>query len=76
MSTTIAVIITTVVMGISYLALLPSANAGYGYMGHRGYHHGPSFWYFGGPSTYHGTSARSGSISGPNNRGGGPGSGK
>lgn len=45
-------------------------------MGYSGYHNGPSFWYFGGPSTYSEPSNRSGSINGTKRIGGGPGSGK
>lgn len=71
-----AIIIAAAVLGIIYLALIPAAANGYGYMGYRGYGYGPSFWYWGGPSIYHGRNVRNGSTSGSNVRGGGPGSGK
>jgi hypothetical protein len=71
-----AVLISSLVLGVTYFSLMPAAANGYGYMGYRGYHSGPSFWYFGGPSTYYGRDVRSGSVSGARVRGGGPGSGK
>ncbi|PMM11202.1 hypothetical protein BCT62_01860 [Vibrio splendidus] len=71
-----AVLIAVAILGVIYLALLPSANSGYGYMGYNGYHSGASFWYWGGPSTYYDRDIRSGSVSGSSVRGGGPGSGK
>lgn len=70
------VLITVFVLGFIYIGLMSSAANGYGYMGYRGYHHGPSFWYFGGTSTYYDRNVRSGSVSGSGVRGGGPGSGK
>ncbi len=70
------VLITSVILGIIYVALMSTAANGYGYMGYYGYHRGPSFWYFGGPSTYYDRNIRQGSISGSRVRGGGPGSGK
>ena len=57
-----------------YMYLIPLASNGYGYMGYRGYHHGHSYWYWGGPNTYYNRNVRSGSVSGANVRGGGPGS--
>jgi hypothetical protein len=75
-STSKAVWASSIILGVIYLALLPLASNGYGYTGYRGYHGGPSFWYFGGPTTYHEPSNRNGSISGTNRIGGGPGSGK
>lgn len=74
--TTIAVLITSLVLGLIYISLIRPASNGYGYMGYYGYHRGPSFWYFGGPSTYYDRNVRSGSVSGSSVRGGGPGSGK
>lgn len=77
MSPTKKIVLTvSVVLGIIYVSLMSSAANGYGYMGYHGYHSGPSFWYFGGPSTYYDRNVRSGSVSGSNMRGGGPGSGK
>jgi len=71
------IIITVSLLLVTYLALFPSSGRGYGYMGYHGYHRGPSFWYFGGPSIYSGKrSVRGGSVNGPRVRGGGPGSGK
>lgn len=70
------VILATVILGLFYAALFSFASRGYGYMGYYGYHRGPSFWYWGGPSTYYDRNNRSGSISGPSTRGGGPASGK
>jgi hypothetical protein len=63
-------------LGLVYLMLFSAASNGYGYMGYRGFHAGPSFWYFGGPTIYGDPSNRSGSVGGPNRMGGGPGSGK
>jgi hypothetical protein len=71
-----AVLIVSVILGIIYFALMSAAANGYGYMGYYGYHRGPSFWYWGGPSTYYDRDVRSGSVSGSSVRGGGPGSGK
>jgi len=64
------------ILGGIYMYLFPLASNGYGYMGYYGYHRGPSFWYWGGPSTYHDRNVRNGSVSGSGIRGGGPGSGK
>lgn len=63
------------VLSSSYGYLFHIASNGYGYTGYHGYHRGPSFWYFGGPSTYHDRNVRS-NVGGSNVRGGGPGSGK
>lgn len=70
------VLLSTVGLGGIYFALMPAAVKGYGYMGYNGYHQGPSFWYWGGPTTYHEPSTRGGSIDGTDRIGGGPGSGK
>ena len=69
-------LIWAVALGFIYIYLIPLASNGYGYMGYRGYHHGHSYWYWGGPNTYYDRNARSGSVSGSSVRGGGPGSGK
>ena len=70
------IIAISVILGIIYFSLLSAAANGYGYMGYRGYHSGPSFFYFGGPSTYYDRNVRRGSVSGSRMRGGGPSSGK
>jgi hypothetical protein len=75
-STAKVVWVSIVILGLIYLALLPLASNGYGYMGYNGYYRGPSFWYWGGPTTYHEPSNRGGSVSGTDQLGGGPGSGK
>lgn len=66
--TVITIILVVVVI---YALLMWPSCTGYGYAGHGGYHHGPSFWYFGGVSTYHSPSVRAGSRSGPGVTGGG-----
>lgn len=71
-----AVFIVSGLLGLIYVALMPVASNGYGYMGYYGYHRGPSFGYLGGPSIYYDRDVRSGSINGTGVRGGGPGSGK
>ncbi|MBT4921569.1 MAG: hypothetical protein HON23_00975 [Rickettsiales bacterium] len=71
-----AIILSALALMLIYFALFPRAASGYGYMGYYGYHRGPSFFYFGGASTYYGRSIRGGSVSGSRVRGGGPGSGK
>ena len=76
MNTKNLLIISAVTLTIIYFALFSFARNGYGYVGHGGYHRGPSFWYFGGPRIYTNRSGRSGSIGGASTRGGGPGSGK
>lgn len=70
------VLLWALVLGIIYIYLIPLASNGYGYMGYHGYHRGPSFWYWGDADIYYDRNARNGSVSGPNSRGGGPGSGK
>lgn len=74
--TTKYMLLWALILGIIYAYLIPPAHNGYGYMGHNGYHNGPSRLYWGGPDTYYDRNNRSGSISGPSVRGGGPGSGK
>ncbi|MFN3203040.1 MAG: hypothetical protein ACE366_31895 [Bradymonadia bacterium] len=61
---------------VIYFLLFSAGCNGYGYAGHGGYHHGPSFWYWGGVRTYHDPSVRSGSRSGPSHSGGGVHGGK
>ena len=65
-----------VILTVIYIALLPLAGNGYGYMGYNGFYRGPSFFYWGGARTYHGRDMREGSLGGPSMRGGGPSSGK
>lgn len=74
--TGIIMLVLGLVLGGTYIGLMPAAASGYGYMGYRGYHHGPSFWYFGGANTYYSRNVRGGSVSGTGFRGGGPGAGK
>ncbi len=69
-------IILIVVLVVVFLWALFYSMRGYGYMGHNGYHHGPSFFYWGGPRVYHDRSNRDGSISGSGHRGGGLSGGK
>lgn len=57
------------------VAFMLSARS-WGYMGYYGYHHGPSFFYFGGARLHHSPSLRDGSISGSGHRGGGLSGGK
>ncbi len=61
---------------LGYGALFIPSLRGYGYAGHGGFHRGPSFFYWGGVSTYHGPSVRSGSLGGPSFHGGGMHGGK
>lgn len=66
----------TVFLGIGlvflFFVLLSMSFRGWGYMGYYGYYHGPSFFYWGGPRVYHGgIDHRSGSLGGPQHRGGG-----
>lgn len=68
--------IVIVVLIILFIWALFYSIRGWGYMGYHGYHHGPSFWYMGGPNVYHGASNRDGSVSGAGNRGGGFSGGK
>lgn len=63
-------------LGVLYVVLLLAARNGYGYMGYHGYHRGPSFFYWGGPSVYHDPYVRNGSVGNSGRRGGGFGSGK
>ncbi|MEQ5834763.1 hypothetical protein EB809_01220 [Marinobacter sp. R17] len=63
--------VTLALLGVIYLALFSFSNDGYGYTGYNGYSHGPSFWYFGGPSYYPNRSLRNGSLGGPGDRGAG-----
>lgn len=65
-----------VVMVIVYAFILMISMRGWGYMGYGGYHRGPSFMYWGGPSIHHSQNVRDGSLGGPNNQGGGYSGGK
>lgn len=65
-----------VLLALVFLIILTFSLNGWGYMGYYGYHRGPSLWYWGGPKVYHNPSLRSGSIGGPNVRGGGFSGGK
>ena len=69
-------IIIAVIIIIAFIMAMTYSARGYGYMGYNGYHHGPSFFYMGGPNIYHGRSNRDGSISGSGQRGGGFSGGK
>jgi hypothetical protein len=60
-----------VVLGAIFLLLFSWGRRGYGYMGYRGYNHGPSWWYWGGSKYHYGRSVRDGSIRGRSHRGGG-----
>ena len=71
-----AVIGLVVAMAVVYVFLLMISIRGWGYMGYGGYHRGPSFMYWGGPSIHHSKNVRDGSVSGANNRGGGYSGGK
>lgn len=64
------------VLIIAFIMAMTYSARGYGYMGYNGYHHGPSFFYMGGPNIYHNRSNRDGSISGSGQRGGGFNGGK
>lgn len=68
--------IIVVVLAIIFFITLLYSSRGWGYMGYNGYHHGPSFFYMGGPSIYHQRSNRDGSVSGAGQRGGGFNGGK
>lgn len=60
------------VLGLTYFFLFSFGRSGWGYMGYRGYHYGPSFFYFGGPRYYYGPSSfRHGSPVRRSYRGGG-----
>ncbi len=55
-----------------YFLILSLSFRGWGYAGYGGFHHGPAFLYFGGPSYYTPSpSVRPGSMGGPSTRGGG-----
>ena len=69
-------IVLVVILVILFLWALFYSSRGWGYMGYNGYHHGPSFFYMGGPSVYHQPSNRDGSVSGSGHRGGGFSGGK
>ena len=58
-------------LAIIYFYVLYVSMNGWGYMGYYGYHRGPSFFYWGGPSTYYDRNIRNDSRSGPGYRGGG-----
>ncbi|ODS24103.1 hypothetical protein AB835_05055 [Candidatus Endobugula sertula] len=64
------------VLALFFIIALFASTRGYGYMGYYGYHHGPSFFYWGGPRIYNSRSYRGGSIGGFRHRGGGFGGGK
>lgn len=57
-------------MVVVYLLVMMLSLRGWGYMGYGGYHHGPSFMYWGGPSIYHSRNVRNGSVGGSNTGGG------
>jgi hypothetical protein len=60
------ILIVLMVITVVYIAMLPLSSYGYGYAGYGGYHHGPSFWYWGGARDHYvGTSVREGSLGGP-----------
>jgi hypothetical protein len=69
-------IIVAGVLVVFYLMAFSFGSRGWGYSGYYGYHRGPSFFYWGGPSMFHGPSVRTGSTGGPGHRGGGLGGGK
>jgi hypothetical protein len=55
-----------VILAVLYFLILRSSMGGWGYAGyHGGTSYRPSFWYFGGPHYYTGTSVRTGSTGGP-----------
>ena len=64
------------VLGIIYFFAFYIGTRGWGYSGYYGYRRGPSFFYLGGPRTYHDPSVRTQSVGGPRHRGGGIGGGK
>lgn len=66
----------SLVLFILIIVMCLFARNGYGYMGYYGYHESPTFWYWNDTRYYYEKSARSGSVSGTNSRGGGPGQGK
>lgn len=68
--------VVVVVLVVLFIWALSYSRNGYGYQGYNGYHSGPSFFYWGGPSIYRDPSARQGSIGGSGHRGGGFSGGK
>ncbi len=75
-STGSILVVLLIVLALFYSTAFWFGSRGWGYTGYYGYHRGPSFWYWGGPYTYHDPSIRSGSVRGPTARGGGIGGGK
>jgi hypothetical protein len=71
-----AIVYVSVAVAALYIFLVPLAANGYGYARYDLTYHSPSFWYFNDTSYYYEKSTRNGSVSGSNNRGGGPGQGK
>ena len=68
----------SILLSMLFFASFASASRGWGYPGYRGVYSsgwGRSF-YWGGPSTYYGPSARGGSLGGPGHMGGGLSGGK
>jgi len=61
----------TIFLIVFFLILLYLSTRGWGYCGYRGYHYGPSWWYWGGPRYYTGRSLRTGSVGSGYHRGGG-----
>jgi hypothetical protein len=74
--TGLAVVVSSIALGSTYLYALPSAGNGYGYKGYRGYDRPSSAWYWGDGEVYSGPSARNGSRGGPGHYGGGLSGGK
>ena len=64
------------ILAVVYIFLMAFSFRGWGYPGYRGYSRGGSFFYWGGPRYYPGTSVRGGSIGGSRALGGGPRAGK
>jgi hypothetical protein len=65
-----------VILGVIYMGAFYLGQRGWGYTGYYGYRSGPSFMYWGGPPMYYGPSVRTGSVGGPDHRGGGVRGGK
>jgi hypothetical protein len=66
------VIILVIILAVIFLIGIYWSRTGWGYAGYRGYHYGPSLWYWGGPRYYpYSSSMRSGSLTGPRHTGGG-----
>ncbi len=59
------------IMGMLYFVLFSWGSRGWGYMGYRGYHYGPSWLYWGGPRYHYGGNVKNGSLGGRSHRGGG-----